>query len=87
MMIIATTCLIIAYSLYAFSKTSMMLLTIPFAVYVVFRYYALASQGSEIARNPEKIYKDWKLMLAITLWSIMLILIRYVWWSAVYMFP
>jgi len=81
MMIIATTCLIMAYSLYAFSKTSIMLVTIPFAVYAVFRYYALASTGSEIARSPDKIYKDWRMMVTIILWGIALILIRYIFWG------
>lgn len=78
MMDIAAACVIISYALYALSKTSLMLLTIPFAVYTIFRYYALALEGSEIVRSPENIYKDIRLMLSLMLWSIVLIMIRYI---------
>lgn len=77
LMLISTTCLIIAYSLYAFSRTNLLLLTIPFAVYTVFRYYMLANQGSEIARNPGKIYKDYRLVISVLLWIISTIIILY----------
>jgi len=77
LMIISTTCLIIAYSLYAFSRTALLLLTIPFAIYTVFRYYMLANQGSEIARNPGKIYTDGRLVMFIVLWIISTFVILY----------
>jgi len=77
LMIISTTCLIIAYSLYAFSRTYLLLLTIPFAIYTVFRYYMLANQGSEIARDPGKIYKDYRLVIFVVLWIISTFIILY----------
>jgi 4-hydroxybenzoate polyprenyltransferase len=77
MMNISTTCLIIVYSLYSFSKTSLMLLTIPFAVYAIFRFYLLVNSSSEIARNPEKFYKDWKLLIVILLWAMLVFSIYY----------
>jgi 4-hydroxybenzoate polyprenyltransferase len=77
LMIISTTCLIIAYSLYAFARTYLLLFTIPFAVYTVFRYYMLANQGSEVARNPGKIYKDIRLVIFVSLWIISTFIILY----------
>jgi 4-hydroxybenzoate polyprenyltransferase len=87
MIIIAATCLIITYSLYALSKTSMMLLTIPFAVYTVLRYYILTIQGSEIARSLEKAYKDVRLMTAVILWGLMLVLVRYILVNSIIKYP
>lgn len=78
MMIISTTCLIIAYTLYSFSRTSLLLFTIPFAIYAIFRYYSLVNSGSAIARHPEKIYTDWKLVLSMILLAIILLLIFYI---------
>jgi len=77
LMVISTTCLIIAYSLYAFSKTSLLLLTLPFAIYTIFRYYTMVNQGSEIARHPEKFYKDYRMVLGILLWIIITFIIFY----------
>jgi 4-hydroxybenzoate polyprenyltransferase len=77
LMIISTTCLIIAYSLYAFSRTELLLLTLPFAIYTIYRYYSLVNSGSKIARHPELAYKDWRIVIAILLWAIMIFVIFY----------
>jgi 4-hydroxybenzoate polyprenyltransferase len=77
LMIISTTCLILAYSLYAFSRTYLLLITMPFAIYTIFRYYLLANQGSEIARNAELIYKDYRIVISIILWIISTFIILY----------
>lgn len=77
MMIISTTCLVIAYSLYSFSRTALLLLTLPFAIYAIFRYYSLVINGSEIARHPEKVYKDWRLVIIGALWAILVFAIFY----------
>ena len=77
LMIIATTCFIMSYALYAFSRTELLLVTLPFAVYTMCRYYLLVNTGSEIARNPEKIYKDKKLIITAILWSILIFIIFY----------
>jgi 4-hydroxybenzoate polyprenyltransferase len=76
-MIISTTCLIISYSLYAFSRTYLLLLTLPFAIYTIFRYYMLANQGSEIARDPGKFYKDYRLVIFSLLWILSTFIIIY----------
>jgi 4-hydroxybenzoate polyprenyltransferase len=77
LMIIATTCLLMAYSLYAFSKSYLLLLTLPFAVYALFRYYSLVNEGAYIARHPENVYQDWRLTLALSLWTVLLFVIFY----------
>ncbi len=77
MMIISTTCLVIAYSLYSFSRTALLLLTLPFAIYAIFRYYYLVIKGSEIARHPEKVYKDWQLVVVGLLWAAIIFIIFY----------
>jgi 4-hydroxybenzoate polyprenyltransferase len=78
LMIVTTTCLIIAYSLYSFTKTSWMLITVPFAVYSIFRYYQLVNSGSEISRHPEKVYKDYRIVITVLLWGIITFLIFYI---------
>ena len=72
LMLIATTLLIITYSLYVFfSDFKFLLLTLPIALYLIFRFFYLIESGSEIARHPELIYKDKRVMIAI--WVMMLI--------------
>ncbi|MBU2637992.1 MAG: UbiA family prenyltransferase [Nanoarchaeota archaeon] len=67
--IISATLLIMSYSLYSFlSKYNYLLLTLPFALYVIFRYLWLIRSGSYIARHPEYAYKDWKLAAGVLLW-------------------
>lgn len=68
LMILATSLLIISYSLYSFLSTHKLLLTLPFAMYSTFRYFCLVYSGSEIARRPEKAFKDARLMISSILW-------------------
>ena len=69
LMIISTTLLTITYSLYVFfSEFAGLLLTLPIALYIIFRYFYLVESNSIIARQTEKIYKDKKIILAILLW-------------------
>ncbi len=69
LMIISTTLLIISYALYSFlSEHNNLLFTLPFALFVIFRFYYLISTGSEIARHPEKVIKDKAMMLGMALW-------------------
>lgn len=68
LMIISTACLIVSYALYSLSRNSLMLITLPFAIYAVFRYYHLITSGSKIARHPEMVYTDWRLLASIMLW-------------------
>lgn len=78
LLIISTTLLITAYSLYSFlSERNSLLYTLPFALYVIFRYFYLIEIGSEIARHPEKAFKDKNMLIGIILWGITTLLLLY----------
>lgn len=68
LMIISTTSLIIAYSLYSFLSNFNLLWTLPFALYVFLRYVYLIYSGSAIARHPEMVVRDARMMIGILLW-------------------
>jgi 4-hydroxybenzoate polyprenyltransferase len=69
LMIISTTLFVVSYSMYSFlSVHEYLLITLPFASYVVFRFFYLINKGSVIARSPEKAIKDYSLLAGILLW-------------------
>jgi len=68
LMIVATSSLIISYALYSFLSNFNLLWTIPFTFYVIFRYVYLIYSGSVIARHPEKVVKDYRMVIGILLW-------------------
>ncbi|MBW2977450.1 decaprenyl-phosphate phosphoribosyltransferase [Candidatus Woesearchaeota archaeon] len=79
MMIISTTMLLLSYALYSFLNNQInLLLTFPFAIYVVFRYLYLIYKGSIIARHPEKAYKDKRLVISSILLTISIFIALYV---------
>ena len=83
LMIMATTILIIAYSLYSFlSVHPKLFITLPIAWYVILRYFQLTQQGSVIARHPEKVISDIRLTAAITLWGLVTLVVVY--WPALF---
>jgi 4-hydroxybenzoate polyprenyltransferase len=73
---------IVAYSLYTFSATNLpqnhsMMLTIPFAIYGIFRYLYLI-QINQIGGAPEDVLlTDRPLQLAIVLWGLAVVVIFY----------
>ena len=78
LMIISTTLLIISYSLYSFlSEHENLLYTLPFGLYVIFRFFYLINKGSIIARHPEKVIKDKAMIIGILLWLIVTALVIY----------
>jgi len=71
LMIISTSALILSYALYSFlSIYPMLIYTIPFALYAIFRYLYLVYSGSEIGRHPEKAILDKRLLIGSFLWLI-----------------
>ena len=79
LMIISTTLLIISYALYSFlSEHTNLLYTLPFALFVIFRFFSLINKGSEIARHPEKVIRDKAMIIGIVLWVIITIVVIYV---------
>lgn len=66
---LATTSLVLSYTLYVFfGQHQMLFITLPFALYAIFRYEALIAEGSSIARHPHRMFTDTRLMIAIILW-------------------
>jgi len=69
LMTITTSALLISYVLYSFqSINKMLVLTAPFAVYVMFRYLHLVYSGSKIPLNLGKFYQDKGLLIGVLLW-------------------
>jgi 4-hydroxybenzoate polyprenyltransferase len=78
LMIITTTSLIVSYSLYSFlSVYKNLLLTLPVAMYAIFRYLSLIYQGKDIARHPELIFSDTRILISLSVWLLAVIMIIY----------
>ena len=78
MIIITTSTLIMSYSLYTFfTGKLLMMVTIPFAFYGIFRYLFLI-HSKNIGGEPEMIFKDKGMVLSIVLWALVVFLVLYV---------
>jgi len=74
---IASGALIISYSLYTFLADNIyMMLTIPFAVYGLFRYLFLV-HAKNFGGETERIFKDKGMLLSMILWAVLVVLILY----------
>ena len=70
-MIMGSVMFLISYALYSFSSVHPELIyTIPFAMFVVLRYFYIVHSGSEIARHPEKGYTDIQLVVSVFCWVV-----------------
>lgn len=79
LMVITTALLIISYALYSFlSEHNYLIHTLPFALFVIFRFYYLIISGSKIARNPEKMVKDRPILIGIILWVLITVFLIYI---------
>lgn len=77
MIMITTSILIMSYSLYTFFFGKlMMMLTIPFAFYGIFRYLFLI-HSKNLGGEPEMIFKDKGMLISIILWILIVIMILY----------
>lgn len=75
---ISTSLLIISYSLYSFlSEHKNLLITLPFALYVIFIYYHHIISGNKIARHPEYVFLDLRMIAGMMLWSILTVVLLY----------
>jgi len=73
---------IMAYSLYTFSaqnlpKNNLMMLTIPFVVYGIFRYLHLVNVQNAGGAPEELVLTDWPLMVTVLLWGATAVSILY----------
>ncbi|MCB0076785.1 MAG: decaprenyl-phosphate phosphoribosyltransferase [Anaerolineales bacterium] len=81
MLSVVTASSLIAYSLYTFTAENMpanhvMMLTIPFVVYGIFRYLFLVHSGRD-APPDEMLFSDVPLLITIMLWGVSVLLILY----------
>lgn len=77
-MIIATALLVASYSAYALlSQRHGLAFSLPFALFVIFRYFSLIYLGSPIARHPERVFTDWKMIVGMALWGISVLIALY----------
>jgi 4-hydroxybenzoate polyprenyltransferase len=69
LMMISTSALVISYALYSFlGMFPMMILSLPFALYTIFRFLFLLEKKPEIPMSAYKIYKDKGMIIGILLW-------------------
>lgn len=74
---VITATLVVSYSLYTFfHENNLMMATIPFALYGLFRYMFLVSERG-MGGEPEAIFKDLPSLLNIALWGTAVVLILY----------
>lgn len=87
MISIITASTIIAYILYTLNPTNphiptkpfpMMLVTVPFVVYAIFRYLYLIYKKDEGGSTEEMLLKDWPMLVDIFLWGATVLTILYV---------
>ncbi len=71
--------LLVLYVLYAFSKpsTSLYFLTLPFAVYILFRWFHLSRSDPDMAEEAQRVLKDPGILLSFLLWTLILLYIHY----------
>jgi 4-hydroxybenzoate polyprenyltransferase len=83
MISVTMACTVIAYMLYTFTAENLpenhaMMLTIPFALYVIFRYMYLIHIKNEGGSPEELLFKDRPLLISLVLWGLSVIAILYV---------
>lgn len=77
MIVITTSILIMSYSLYTFFSGNMLLMiTIPFAFYGIFRYLLLI-HSENMGGEPEMLFKDKGMLSSIILWVIIVVGVLY----------
>ncbi len=75
---LATTALVISYTLYVFfGEHKLLYITLPVALYSVFRYESMISEGNKIARQPELVFTDLRMIIAILIWGAMTLAVLY----------
>lgn len=77
LMFISTSVLVMSYALYSFlSIHPTLILTMPFAIYIIFRYLHLIYSGSKIPLE-NRFYLDSRLLIGIMLWAVVTFLVLY----------
>jgi 4-hydroxybenzoate polyprenyltransferase len=79
---VVSSCTILTYSLYTFSapnlpENQVMMLTIPFVIYGIFRYLYLVQVKHSGGEPAEVLFTDWPLQVTIFLWGLAILYIFY----------
>ena len=75
---LATTALVISYTLFVFfGEHQWLYINLPPALYAIFRYESMVSTGSKIARNPELVFTDKRMVIAMLIWSVLTLGVLY----------
>lgn len=75
---VATTSLVLCYALFVFfGEHQGLFVTLPFALYAIFRYEGLVATGSMIARKPHLVVTDVRMLIAMLLWGILTLFVLY----------
>ncbi len=75
---LATTALVISYTLFVFfGEHQWLYINLPPALYAIFRYESLVGTGSKIARNPELVFTDKRMMIAMLVWAALTFAVLY----------
>lgn len=78
MMIISTSALVISYALYSFlGRFPLMIFSLPFALYTIFRFLFLLEHKPELVMKAYKICKDLGMVIGILLWVISVVVVIY----------
>jgi len=72
--------LLLSYAMYSFlaAEGYLMMLTIPVVTFLVFRYLYLTIAQTEIARHPEKVFRDRQTIVGMMVWILMVFLTLYI---------
>ncbi len=75
---IATAALVFSYTLFVFfGQHHLLYITLPVALYAIFRYDGLISTGSKTARHPEYVFMDARIVVAMLIWGILTFAVLY----------
>lgn len=76
LLVITAGCTIMAYSFYSFTSESvpsngLMMLTVPFVIFAVFRYLLLVTRRGEGGAPEILLWRDWPLLASVVLWGVL----------------
>jgi 4-hydroxybenzoate polyprenyltransferase len=75
---VTSSILILSYAMYCFLRTnSLMMVTIPIATFLIFRYLYLLDSHNPIVKNPEGVFFDKQMVIGMGMWIITTLLILY----------
>jgi 4-hydroxybenzoate polyprenyltransferase len=75
---LSTTALVISYTLFVFfGEHPWLYITLPVALYAIFRYESLISEGNKISRQPEYVFTDLRMVIAMVVWIALALAVLY----------